>query len=359
MKALVTGANGLIGAHLVRELCQQQVAVRAMVRTTSQLDALHGVDAERVTGDVLHGVDTLAPLMMGCDYVFHTAAHFAYAGFSSEELIHTAVEGTRQVLLAAAKAKVRRVILTSSSVIFGSSDSPLQCDETAPMGSVNSDGFAESAYVDSKVRQDRLAVELANTLGIELVVACPTMSLGPQATTLGPSNSIILAYLADPLRMSYPGGCNLVATRDVAIGHWLAARHGQSGEHYLLGSENLSWPQIHSLISELCGVDTPRIQINRTLAFCAAMLEEARSSLSSRAPLTTRHQARMVGRYYWYSHAKAASLGYTPTPAREALAEACAWLAASPHVSRALRATMRLAPEVHAARAALQTRALA
>jgi dihydroflavonol-4-reductase len=60
----------------------------------------------------------------------------------------------------------------------------------------------------------------------------------------------------------------------------------------------------------------------------------------------------MIGRHYWYSHAKAEAIGYRPRPARAALAEAISWLAASRHVSRELRAGLRLHPDVYAARRA-------
>ncbi|OIQ87727.1 3 beta-hydroxysteroid dehydrogenase/delta 5--_4-isomerase [mine drainage metagenome] len=355
VRALVTGANGLIGSNLVRELRQHQWQVRAMVRASSRLDALEGTDVKRVVGDVLQPAESLVPLMEGCDVVFHTAAHFAYAGFSPAQLEQTAVGGTRHVLEAAASAGVRRVVITSSSVVFGSSPTPFVRDETAALGHVNVDGFVEPPYVASKVKQDRLAADLGRSLGIEMVFVCPTMTMGAHATTLGPSNGLIVAYLADSLRMTYPGGCNIVSARDVAAGHRLAALHGAAGEHYLLGGDNLTWQQVHALIAELCGVEAPRVRINHTMAYCAATLEEMRAELQRRAPLTTRDQARMVGRYYWYSHAKAAAIGFAPTPARAALAWACAWLAASSHISRELRTTMLLSADVHAARAAQQS----
>ena len=347
MRALVTGANGLIGANLVRELIAQGTEVRAMTRVASDARAIEGLVVERVTGDVLDAPATLVPLCSGCDVVFHTAAQFTYAG-GEDELEHTAVTGTRNGVEAAALAGVRRVVVTSSSVVFGSSSTATVRDETAQPD----DDFVEPPYVMSKIRQDDLAAKLGRKLGIEMVFVCPTMSVGPHATTLGPSNGVIVAYLNDPLRMTYPGGCNIVSVRDVARGHWLAAVCGTPGEHYLLGAENLTWAEIHATVAVLCGVDAPRVEINHTAAYLAATYEELRARLQGRAALTTRHQARMIGRYYWYSHAKAARLGYAPMPARAALAEACAWLAASPHVSREVRATMLLSAEAHAARRA-------
>lgn len=351
MKALVTGANGLIGAHLMRELLARGWPVRAMVRASSRLEALQGLDAERVVGDVLEPAEALAPRFVGAEILFHTAAHFAYAGVSDADLHRTAVEGTDNVLRAAAAAGVRRVVVTSSSVVFGSSLAPVVQDETRAPGTPNDDGFVEPPYVAAKVAQDAAAARVARTLGLEVVFACPTMTLGVQATALGPSNGMVLAYLADPFRMTYAGGCNLVAARDVAAGHRLAAERGRPGEHYLLGSENRTWQEIHADIAALCGVDPPRVRINHTLAYCVAAAEEVRAAVEGRAPLTTRPQARMVGRHYWYSHAKAAALGFAPADARSTLADVCGWLAASPHVSRELRATMLLSADARGTRA--------
>lgn len=346
MRAFVTGANGLIGANLVRELIAQGAEVRAMTRVSSDVRAIDRLAVERVTGDVLDAPAMLAPLCSGCDVVFHTAAHFTYAGIGEDVLERTALAGTRNVIESAALAGVPRVVVTSSSVVFGSSATASVRDETAQPG----DDFVEPPYVVSKIRQDALAAELGRTLGVEVIFVCPTMSVGPHATTLGPSNGVIVAYLNDPLRMTYPGGCNIVSVRDVARGHWLAAVRGAPGEHYLLGAENLTWVEIHAMVAGLCGVDTPRVEINHTAAYLAATYEELRAKLQRRAALTTRQQARMIGRFYWYSHAKAGALGYAPMPARAALAEACAWLAMSPHISREVRATMSLSAETHAAR---------
>ena len=178
------------------------------------------------------------------------------------------------------------------------------------------------------------------------------MSVGPHGASLGPSNGLVTSYLADPLRLTWAGGCNIASVADVAAGHLLLAERGAPGQRYVLGGENLEWREIHALIADLAGVEPPRAAASAVACYSLAVAEEARARLTGRAPLATRAEARMVGRYYWYSHARAAALGYSPRPARQALAEAIAWLAASPHVSREARAGMRLSREVHAARLA-------
>ncbi|MDQ1831817.1 NAD-dependent epimerase/dehydratase family protein [Massilia scottii] len=349
MRALVTGANGLIGANLCRELLLRECAVRAMTRAGSDRRALHGLALEHVEGDIFDTPASLAALCAGCDVVFHAAARFAYGGISAAELDRTALTGTSNMIDAAALAGVGRVVITSSSVVFGSSTAPLVRDEHGGAD----DGFVEPPYIQSKIKQDRLAIALGRERGVDILLACPSMSVGPHATVLGPSNGVIVAYLNDPLRLTYPGGCNIVSVRDVAHGHWLIATRGTPGESYILGSENLEWNAIHAAIATLCGVDAPRLEVNHTAAYLAASYEEVRARLQGRAPLTSREQARMIGRYYWYAHAKIAQLGYAPMPARAALAEACAWLAASPHISREVRTSMTLAGDAHRARAGM------
>jgi dihydroflavonol-4-reductase len=347
MKALVTGANGLIGAHLVRELLAHGCEVAALVRETSDTSALEGLPVDLHHADVTSPDATaLAAAAQDCSLVFHTAMHFTYDRSRDSALDEAATRGTEHVLRAAHGAGATRVVVTSSSVVFGYGRPGEVRDETSPL----SEEGGGSGYVAAKLRQDTGALALGRTLGLDVVVVCPTLTVGPHATTLGPSNGAIVAYLADPARLTYPGGCNIVAAADVAAGHWLAAQHGGAGERYLLGAENLEWPALHALIAELAGVDPPRGVLNHGLAYLAAGAEELRARVGGRAALVTRAQAEMVGRYYWYSHAKAANLGYQPRPARQALAEAISWLAMSRHVSRELRASLRLHDDVHALR---------
>jgi dihydroflavonol-4-reductase len=347
MEALVTGANGLIGANLVRELIRGSHKVRAFLRTSSDRRSLQSLPIKIVAGDVLE-LDSLHAAARGCDVLFHAAAEFSYAQ-TSAALERLAVEGTVNAIKAAHSQGIRRVVLTSSSVVLGSSNRPLVRNEEDRMNDSET-----VPYIRSKALQERAAMDHADKLGVDLVTVCPTVTIGPHGYRLGPSNGIIVSYLNDVSRATYPGGCNIVSARDVARGHMLAAKNGRAGERYVLAAENLSWSSIHRIISELCGVSGPNWQANHTVSLLTAAVFELASKLARTSPLITRHQARMVGRYYWYAHKKAAQLGYRPRPARDALAEAIAWLSSSPHVSRQTRASLRLSREVYQARKALE-----
>ncbi len=246
MKALVTGANGLIGAHVVRALVDAGHSVRALVRNSNRHN---GVPVAHVVADLLDPTADLKTACADCEVVFHTAAHFAYSGFSASELRDTAVAGTERLLRACASASVQRVVVTSSSVVFGYRERPTAIDEAECL--VPPDQGAP--YVRAKIAQHRRALELGAQLKLDVRLACPTMTLGPTSSRLGPSNGLIAAYLADPLACTFPGGCDLVSAHDVALGHMLIAERGTAGESYLLGSQNMTWRQIHTAIAELAG----------------------------------------------------------------------------------------------------------
>lgn len=342
--AVVTGAAGLVGSAIVRARARRGLRTRGLVRAGRPTDSLSGLAVELCEGDVL-APETLAAAMRGAAVVFHTATYFSYGQPAGGALEALAVDGAANVLRAAAAAGVGRMVLTSSSVVFGYVEAPAILDEgCAP------DEASEGAYVTAKIRQDRAALALAAELGIELVCACPTMTIGPHPLTLGPSNGVITSYLADPLRLTFGGGCNLVGADDVGEGHQILAEHGAAGERYILGAENLTWPEAHVLIADLAGAARPSVKLDPAGAYAAAVAAELQASLRGGPPLTTREQARMAGRYYWYSHAKAARLGYAPNPIRPVLARTIADLVAGPHVSREARARLRLSPEVWAAR---------
>jgi len=348
MNVLITGSNGLIGANLCRSLLKRGYQVRALVRKSSDLSAIQNLPVDLAYGDVLQP-ETLSTAAAECELIFHAAAIFAYSGAADMELERTAVEGTSNMLAAASKAGARRFILTSSSVVFGSSDSTVVHSESDPP-----DHIYAPPYCLSKLHQEQAAMKLAAEMNIDIVVVNPCITVGPHDTKLSPSNAIIVAYLSDPFRATFPGGCNIVSVQDVADGHVLAAEKGRRNERYLLGSENMEWSLIHRTIAELCGVPGPQVYANHTASYLAATLHELWAQLTKTKPLTSREQAKMVGQFYWYSHAKAAAeLGYAPRSARQALAEAIAGLVSGPHVSTELRRTLALGREVYDARIAL------
>ena len=133
MKVAVTGANGMIGARVVHALLAAGHEPVAVVRRGADLRGLAGIDAPRAYAN-LRVQDSVATAIRGTDVLVHCAALFSYRREDEDNLRQANVESTRAVMRAAADAGVRRVVLTSSSVVFGSSGGPQVIDESGSMG---------------------------------------------------------------------------------------------------------------------------------------------------------------------------------------------------------------------------------
>lgn len=350
MKVLVTGATGVVGSNLVRALLGASFRVRVLVRPTSDLRSIKGLPVELHEGDVLEPA-TLAGAAKGCTLLFHAAAYFAYWSQTPGHLTDLAVRGTRNILETARQAGLRRVVITSSSVVVGSTPTPKVLDESASCEEPD-----PAAYTRSKIAQEKAAFDTGADLGLEVISVCPALAIGPFDYRLGPSNANVVNYLNDPFRSTFLGGCNIVSARDVATGHIIAAERGTAGCRYLLGAENLAWRDVHGLVSELAGTYGPSITLNHTASYLAAAAAEASARLAGTTPIVTRDEARMSTRFYWYSHKRIAELGYAPMTARQALAEAIAWLLSRSHITDSVVAKLKLAPEVLAAQALFKKR---
>ena len=343
MKITVTGATGLLGGQVVRAALDAGHDVRA-VRRVSQDRPWPGTEWEWVTAR-LDDNSALRRAMEGAEAAVHCAAVYAYGGPRTADIERVNVQGTRAVVEAAAECGVRRVVVTSSSVTRGSSPGPVPRTEDDELGPEPT-----PAYYLSKVAQERAALAAGAERGVEVVLALPTVVLGGPWRRLAPSNAIVLRYLLDPLRTTFPGGSNVVSVADVAAGHLLLLEHGEPGRRYLLGGEDITWRQLHTLLSDLAGLPGPYAEASAPLAWLGSAAAEVWANVTGGSPLTTRQEARSVGRYYWYSSDRARALGYAPEGARCAVAASLAWLVASPEVPRWVRENLRLAEQVRAAR---------
>src|SRR5262249_25034916 len=121
---LVTGANGHVGNNICRLLVQRGEPVRAMIRSSADPAALEGLDVQVVYGDILDPAD-LPPAVAGCGRVYHTAAGFlTWAADPEHAIIRPSVDGTRNIVKAAAKAGVEKLLYVSTGGTIGFSPTP-------------------------------------------------------------------------------------------------------------------------------------------------------------------------------------------------------------------------------------------
>ncbi|HSS73236.1 MAG TPA: NAD-dependent epimerase/dehydratase family protein [Gaiellaceae bacterium] len=287
MKVYVTGASGFVGGHVARELREQGAGVRD--------DWVDLLDPDR-----------LRLAIKGCDAVFHVAALYSFTA-PARELEAVNVEGTRNVLEAARRARAR-VVHTSSCATCGPVPGRQATEEDEPPA-----WELVVPYKRTKLEAERLA------LAAGAVCVNPTTPVGDGDMRPTPTGAMIRGVASGRYR-AYPRiGVNLVDVRDIARGHVLALEKGRTGERYLLGGVDLPLGEVFAAVARLAGRPRPRTAVPYAAIRAGAALG-----------LVNRDEAILARTPAYFSSAKAArELGYRPGPVEPALARAVRGLSAS------------------------------
>ena len=327
MNCFVTGASGFIGANLVHELLARGHRVKALLRPASDLRGLAGLDFERVNGDVTDREACIAAAQ-GCDWCFHVAASYHLWLRDYRPMYAANVDGTRNVIEAAARAHCSRIVYTSTvgciglpHMFRGQVGGPT--DETTP---VKSSQF-NNHYKTSKWRAEKIALKFA-AQGVPVVVVNPSAPIGPRDVKPTPTGQVIVDFLNRKMPAYLDTGLNWVHVRDVAIGHILAAEKGRVGERYILGNAqgNLTMKEAFAVLEEITGVPAPKIRIPYGMAFLAAYVNEAISAITRKPPRAPLAGVRMAAHKMFFNPAKAIrELGLPQTPPKQAFADAVDW----------------------------------
>jgi dihydroflavonol-4-reductase len=322
-KALVTGANGFLGANVVRALLAHGEDVRAFVRPDADRRSLVDLPIELAEGD-LRDAASVRRAVAGCARVHHVGADYRLWARDPRELHEANVQGTLHVLEACLALGVERVVHCSTVGTIGLSALPGRCDEETPLAP----GQLHGAYKRSKWEAERLALSFVER-GLAVVVVNPTAPVGPWDSKPTPTGRILVDFARGRLPAYVDTGLNVVHVRDVAEGHRLAAERGRPGERYVLGNRNMTLREILEALAELLGRPAPRIRLPYAFAWTAGALSTAAADLfTHRPPAIPLEGVRMARRKMFVDAAKAVrELGLPQTPVGEAFVDALRWFA--------------------------------
>lgn len=321
MLAFVTGATGFVGCHVARVLADQGASLRLLVRASSDLRNIEGMPVERVVGD-LRDPASLEKAISGCDVVFHVAADYRLWVRDPEQMYRANVEGTRAILNAAQKNKVRRVVYTSSVATMGFTSNGHPADEGSPVSLDSMIG----PYKRSKFMAEQIALE-AGRGGMDVVVVNPTTPVGERDIKPTPTGRIIVDFLKRKFPAYVDTGLNLVDVHECARGHLAALEKGTTGERYILGGENLTLKQILDKLAAITGLPSPKVKVPYVVALATGVVDEVVTGrILGREPRATIDAVRMGRKKMFVNCAKAErELGWQTVPVDTALHRAVDW----------------------------------
>jgi dihydroflavonol-4-reductase len=319
-KILLTGASGFVGSAVAHKLVQAGYTVRVLLRPTSARTNLADLDVEVVEGD-MRDEAVVGSAMRGMRYLLHVAADYRLWARDPDEIVRTNRDGTRIVMQSALHAGVERIVYTSSVATIRVAAGCV-ADETSRLEACAAIG----AYKRSKVVAERLVEDMISRDRLPAVIVHPSTPIGPRDVKPTPTGRIIVEAASGRIPGFVETGLNLVHVDDVAEGHLAALRHGQIGEHYILGGQNVSLAGLLGDIAALCGRKPPRVCIPRPLIYPLAFAAQAMAHITRREPFVTLDGLRMSKQRMFFSSAKAErDLGYRARPYQEALVEALKW----------------------------------
>ncbi len=313
-QTLVTGGSGFIGQHLVALLARDRRVRILDIRPPAWAQA----GTQYVSGSVLDP-SAVNDALEDIDEVYHLAGLPGMWVPNKHDFHAVNCRGTEIVIEAARKRGVARFLHCSTeSILFGPSCSDDVLTEQTRASLPDMAG----TYTRSKLRAEQAALAAARS-GFPVVIANPTMPIGPHHGNLTPPALMLQHFARRRLHIYLDFVLNLVDVRDVAAGLRLAMERGEVGQRYILGGEHISLQRVIEILTTVRGRKGMHVQIPAGVAYMtAAIMEFLADHVTRRPPAATVEAIRIAVRSKALSSEKSQrDLGYMPRPIEPTLRE--------------------------------------
>jgi dihydroflavonol-4-reductase len=319
VNVLVTGATGFIGSNLVHHLLQQGDQVRVLVRRSPTTKLLKDLPIETCVGDVTSS-ESLVKATCGVEAVYHVAGVVSYWPPRRRWQHRVNVEGTRNVIDAAVRNRVRRLVYTSSIAAVGFRKDDQVADEDTPWNWAPYDiGYCNSKHLGEREAQR------GSELGLEVVIVNPALVFGSRDVNWNAGRMFKMVAERSKIR-GVDGWTTTCDVDDVCTAQIGAMQHGLPGRRYILGGEARSYPSLIREIADVMGKSVAVETVPYPLAQAAAHATYALSLVTRKEPALTPELVRMTAQRRLYSSRRAISeLGYPQTPLRSSLEKTYQW----------------------------------
>jgi len=274
-KVLITGANGFIGANIVRAAIEKGYAVKAFVRKTSDISTIKDLQIEFAYGD-LRDVKSVSKAMDDCDYIIHGGAIYTFVPMwfwadpaKIKAIYDVNVWATDKLMENALEKGIKKVVFTSSESAIGMPANNSITDETLFATKKELTGH----YKISKYLGELVAIK-KNKKGLPTCSILPTVPIGPYDIKPTPTGRIIRDFMNGQMPGFVDTKLNFVSVKDVAMAHVLAIKNGKPGERYIAGNKNMALRDFLRLIADVAGKKAPTISFPKFIVIGFSFFDE-------------------------------------------------------------------------------------
>jgi dihydroflavonol-4-reductase len=316
-RVFITGGTGVIGTALLTQLLDRGDDVVGLARSDASARLLESRGVRVVRGEA-DDEEALANGMDGCALAFNVAGINTLCVEDVSEMQRLNADGPVAAVRAAARARVGRLVHTSSAATMGEAPGTIGNEATRHRG------WYLSAYERTKTEGERAALAAARELAQDLVCVNPSSVQGPGRA--GGTARFLLAFLDGRLKVFVPTNISLIDIDDCVTGHLLAAERGVAGERYLLNGMALPITEALALAGQVAGVERHPRLLPRPIATAAAAVVERAFKLAGRRPPVCREMVRTLLHGHRYDGSRAErDLGLRYTDPRETLRKTVDW----------------------------------
>lgn len=313
---LVTGASGLLGSHLIKELLKEGKQVRALYRNTPPPASAKN-NIEWVKSDILD-VISLEDAMEGVQQVYHCAAVVSFNPKSKKTLSHTNIEGTANVVNACINAGVEKLLFVSSVAALGR----IRVGEAITEKMNWSEETSNSEYGKSKFLAE-MEVWRGIGEGLNAVIINPVIILGAGDWEKGSSGIFKSAY--DEFPWYTEGVSGFVDVQDVVTAMTKLMDSDISSERFIISGYNITYKEVFSEIAKNFGKKMPYKKVTPFLAEVVWRLEKIKGNITGKDPLLTKETARTAQAKAYFDNAKLRTSlpDFEYTPFEKSIARIC------------------------------------
>lgn len=318
MKILVTGANGLLGHHVVMQLLERNEEVSVIVRSSNTV--FFDVSKVKMTIGDFTNSETLKKAATGCDAIIHIAAVTYTNLLNYSDYYSVNVKGSTTVTTVADALNISKIVFVSTTNTVGYGTKEKYSDEKTPFQYP----FTKSFYAQSKLEAEKIFESASKKPNRHVIIIHPGFMIGAYDTKPSSGKLMLMGY-RKPLMATPDGGKSFVPAKDVAAAICNALTAGRNGEHYLATGVNISFKEYYNLQSRVGGYQQNIFLLPDMLLELVAKVGDLLRLAGVRTDLCSRNINQLTIQEY-YSNAKICKeLNMPQSPLTESVAEALEW----------------------------------